>query len=57
MIFVPSNPKTYNKGTKSSDSVPLFCMSKMGLVNEYVPTEHILDLTTLDALDVVVELE
>jgi hypothetical protein len=28
-----------------------------GLVNEYVPTEHILDLTALDALDVVVELE
>jgi hypothetical protein len=45
------------KARNLSDSVPLILYVRNGLVYEDIPTEHILDLTALDALDVVVELE
>ena len=35
----------------------LFIYVSAGLVNEDIPSEYILDLTSLDSLDIVVELE
>ena len=49
--------KHTTKARDLSDSVPLILCVRNGLVNENVPAEYVLDLTALDALDVVVELE